>query len=217
MPTSEVTNKPRLPRVRVFIDYWNLQITLNESEARATGQTTTDVRFKIDWRNFPGWVASKAAEVVRVSEFSYEGAIIYASYNPRTDRSFKNWLLTWLDRQPGIQVDVRERRPKALPKCPSCHEEIEACPKCNARIVATVEKGVDTAIATDMIRLAWEDAYDIAVLVTSDSDLVPAAKFLDQKGRRIVQGGFPPSGVELATACWASFDLFSLRGEFRRP
>lgn len=41
-------------------------------------------------------------------------------------------------------------------------------------MVGTVEKGVDTFIATDMIRLAWENAYEIAVLASSDSDLVPA-------------------------------------------
>lgn len=68
-----------------------------------------------------------------------------------------------------------------------------------------------------MIRLAWEDAYEIAVLASSDADLVPAVEFLNQKGRRIVQAGFPPTGVRLATACWASFDVFGHRGEIERP
>ena len=56
------------------------------------------------------------------------------------------------------------------------------------------EKGVDTAIATDMIRLAWEKAYDVAVLASSDGDLVPAVEFLDLKGARIIQAGFYPRG-----------------------
>lgn len=202
-------------RIRVFIDYWNLQLTLNDRESEAIGQD--DVRFLVRWKDFPGLVAGKAAELLEVSEFSYEGAIIYSSYNPRADPKFKNWLSNWLDRQPGIQVVALERRPKAPPRCPACHQVIETCPKCNNRIEATVEKGVDTAIATDMIRLAWEDAYDVAIVVSSDGDLVPAVKFLDQKGRKVIQAGFPPSGVQLATACWASFDLFALREEFRRP
>jgi len=83
-------------------------------------------------------------------------------------------------------------------------------------LAGTVEKGVDTAIATDMIRLAWEDAYEVAVLVSSDADLVPAVEFLDLKGRKVIQAGFPPKGVSLATACWASFDLFPQRAEFLR-
>jgi len=202
------------PRIRVFIDYWNLQLTLNDRESETTGQD--DTRFLVRWRDFPSWVAGKAAELLGVSEFSYEGAIIYSSYNPRADSSFKNFLSNWLDRQPGIQVVALERQPKAPPKCRACHQVIETCPKCNNQMVATVEKGVDTAIATDMIRLAWEDAYDVAVVVSSDGDLVPAVKFLDQKGRKVIQAGFPPSGVQLATSCWASFDLFALREDFRR-
>lgn len=204
------------PRIRVFVDYWNLQITLNARESEITGQE--DTRFKVDWRDFPGWVAGKAAEVVGVTQFSYEGAIIYVSYNPKTevDRPFRNWLMNWLDRQAGIQVDIRERQPKAAPRCQSCHRPIEICPNCGVPIAGTVEKGVDTAIVTDMIRLAWEDAYEVAVVVSSDRDLVPAVEFLDAKGRKVIQAGFPPSGVDLATACWASFDLFALRDEFRR-
>jgi len=83
-------------------------------------------------------------------------------------------------------------------------------------IVSTIEKGVDTLIATDMIRLAWEDAYDPAVLATSDSDLVPAVEFLNVRGRKVIQAGFPPIGIDSATACWGSFDVFKDRAEIAR-
>jgi uncharacterized protein (TIGR00288 family) len=36
------------------------------------------------------------------------------------------------------------------------------------------EKGVDVRIAVEMIRLARENKYDIAYLLSSDTDLVPA-------------------------------------------
>jgi uncharacterized LabA/DUF88 family protein len=77
--------------------------------------------------------------------------------------------------------------------------------------------GVDTLIATDMIRLAWENAYDVAVLATSDSDLVPAVEFLDVKGLKVIQAGFPPMSADLATKCWASFDVVIQRSEIARP
>jgi hypothetical protein len=64
--------------------------------------------------------------------------------------------------------------------------------------------------------LHWEDANDIAVLASPGADLVPAVRFLDQKGRKIIQAGLPPSGVQLATTRWASFDIFRHREEFRR-
>ncbi len=34
--------------------------------------------------------------------------------------------------------------------------------------------------------------------------------------QRFVQAGFPPKGVDLASACWASFDIFAMREEVRR-
>lgn len=68
-----------------------------------------------------------------------------------------------------------------------------------------------------MIRLAWEDAYDVAVLATSDSDLIPAVEFLNLKGLKVVQAGFPPRGINLATACWASFDVAPQQREIERP
>jgi hypothetical protein len=207
------------PRIRVFIDYWNLQLTLNEREGQQTGQK--DVRFKLDWKALPFWLAGKAAAMAQIVNYVPEGAIIYASYNPNTEegRSFKSWATSWLNRQPGLQVQCHERQPKSAPKCNICHRSILNCPhpECQARLSGTIEKGVDTAIATDMIRLAWEGAYEIGVLASSDADLVPAVRFLDQKGKRIIQAGFPPLGVSLATACWASFDIFQCRDEVRRP
>lgn len=204
------------PRIRLFVDFWNLQLTLNDKEAKQTGQT--NVRFPIDWLALPTVLCTEAARILGVQEYTYEGTIIYVSYNPLSadDAKFRNWLATWLDRQPGIQVEMRERQPRAAPACPSCHMQITTCPHCDEEIKATIEKGVDTAIVTDMIRLAWEESHDVAVLASSDRDLVPVVKFLDQKGRKTIQAGFPPWGVDLATACWASFDMFPLRSQFSR-
>jgi uncharacterized LabA/DUF88 family protein len=209
----------RIPRVRVFVDYWNLQLTLNERVAEETSQQ--EVRFPIDWRSLPAWLARKAADVTNTPNYQFEGGIIYASYNPHTaeGRKFHGWATSWLNRQPGVQVVSYARHPKSAPTCQACHQAILRCPRpeCGEVLAGTTEKGVDSAIVTDMIRLAWEDAYEIAVLASSDADLVPAVNFLNQKGRRIVQAGFPPSGVNLATACWASFDIFRQRHEIQRP
>lgn len=208
-----------LPRIRVFVDYWNLQLTLNERESAHLHQV--DARFKLDWGKLPLWLAQQAAEATKIDKFTFEGAVIHASFDKNTPegRKFNNWATGWLNRQPGIQVCCHLRRPKNAPKCSECHQTIHTCPRseCGEPISGTVEKGVDTAIATDMIRLAWEDAYDIGVLASLDADLVPAVHFLDQKGKRIVQAGFPPKGIDLATACWASFDIFRKREEIRRP
>ncbi|MFZ0769802.1 MAG: NYN domain-containing protein [Candidatus Sulfotelmatobacter sp.] len=219
MAAIPVAPKGSVPRVRIFVDYWNLQLTMNHKEEAATGQQ--GVRFKVDWRGLPVWLARKAAEKTGIGAYSFEGAIIFASYDPNTQdgRGFNNWATNWLNRQPGIQVQYHARQARSCPKCNVCHREIALCPHadCGSKIAGTIEKGVDTAIVTDMIRLAWEGAYDIAVLASSDADLIPAVKFLDQKGLKVIQAGFPPSGVNLATTCWASFDIFAGRDEIRRP
>lgn len=47
----------RIPRVRVFVDYWNLQLTLNQRIQTESRQA--NVRFQIDWRALSAWLAGK--------------------------------------------------------------------------------------------------------------------------------------------------------------
>ncbi|WP_088283638.1 NYN domain-containing protein [Kineosporia sp. A_224] len=42
------------------------------------------------------------------------------------------------------------------------------------------EKGIDVALAIDMVRLAMQGAYDVAVLVSADTDLLPALETVTQ-------------------------------------
>lgn len=203
-------------RVAVFVDYWNFQLRFNHLEARRQGHA--DVRFKVDWKGLGSVLARRACEAVEISDHAFEGVTVYTSYDPSTEdgKRFRHWATNWLNRQPGVRVECRERKPRLPPRCPSCHQDIEACPHCARLMKGTSEKGVDTLIATDMIRLAWEDAYDLAVLATSDADLIPAVEFLRHKGRKVVQAGFPPHGSDLARVCWASFDVFRHRELIRR-
>ncbi len=111
------------PRIRVFVDYWNFQLSLNEVEAKKIGASKEATRFRIDWKQVGPWLAHRAAQLVGLddSAYSFDGVIIYSSYNPKTetDRGFHRWMTTWLDRQPGISVECRERRRKAPPRCPA--------------------------------------------------------------------------------------------------
>lgn len=52
------------------------------------------------------------------------------------------------------------------------------------------EKGVDVKIATDLIVGAYEDTYDTAILVSSDTDLIPAIAKVRQLGKAIEYIGF---------------------------
>lgn len=190
-------------RVRIFVDFWNFQIRLTE----------WDSVFKLDWKKLGPWLAQQAgAEFLAAGQLgraTYEGLHVYISYDPRksTDEGLRRWASNTLDRFPGVQVCLKERRRKDPPKCPMCHVLVDICPHCGKSMKGTVEKGIDTAIVTDMIRLAWEESWDIAVLVSADRDFVPAVEFLGQKGRKVINAAFPPKGMELSKKCWATFDV----------
>lgn len=53
-----------------------------------------------------------------------------------------------------------------------------------------VEKGVDIQIAVDMLKLAYNDAYDVAVLVSGDGDFADAIKVIQDLGKQVENATF---------------------------
>jgi len=47
------------------------------------------------------------------------------------------------------------------------------------------QKGVDVLLAVDMISFALNESYDVAILVSGDSDLVPAVDVVKTLGRHV--------------------------------
>jgi len=52
------------------------------------------------------------------------------------------------------------------------------------------EKGVDVKIATDLIIGATDNLYDTAIVVSSDTDLIPAIKYIKYKNKKVEYVGF---------------------------
>ena len=52
------------------------------------------------------------------------------------------------------------------------------------------EKGVDVQIAIDLVIGAVENSYDTAIVVSSDTDLIPAIKYIRSKGKMVEYVGF---------------------------
>ena len=129
-PVAGTTSVTVPLRIRLFVDFWNLQLLLNERET--TTVTTVPVagaRFFIDWQKLPECFVQKAAALLRISNYTYDGTIVFTSFNAKTDegKSFRRWATGWLERQPGIQVTCFERRPRSTPRCHKCHRAIENC------------------------------------------------------------------------------------------
>ena len=149
----------RIGGVRVFVDFWNYTLSMRG----------VDEDFRTDWSSL-GPVLSRAATelVTAAGTGEYQGLNFYGSYDPNRekDRKLLRWATTKVSSFPGVSVSIVPRqRKRSPPRCPACYDEVATCPACGADMRGTEEKGVDLRMATDMIRLAWSDNYDIAVLV----------------------------------------------------
>lgn len=70
------------------------------------------------------------------------------------------------------------------------------------------EKMLDTHIATDLIGDATFDVYDIALLVSEDSDFIPAVDFVQEmRGKHVIHVGFGGHMNDLRSKCRHRIDL----------
>jgi uncharacterized LabA/DUF88 family protein len=191
-------------RTRVFIDFWNFQLNWND---RAGGD-------KIDWPTVPRVLideAKKKLEAAGITEpLALEETLVYASYNPVTEGKLRDWLEGFLDRQPSFNVKTRQRKSKRRKvHCSQCGTDNDTC-VCGAPFMWAPEKGVDTAIVTDLLSLAGEDAYDVAILLSSDADHIPAVEWIQARGRKVINATWANHGFDLKRTCWAEIELDSV-------
>jgi uncharacterized LabA/DUF88 family protein len=78
------------------------------------------------------------------------------------------------------------------------------------------EKGVDVRVAVEMIRLAREDKYDKAYLISSDTDLVSAVEEVKSFGKAVTYVGFP-SGQSFGLTKACESNVILLRAEDLNP
>lgn len=186
-------------KTHIFIDFWNLQLSMN---------STASSSYRLDWKKLSPWLVDQACGAVGHT-LSFEETHVYMPYSPNSkkDAGLRDFATNVLSRFPGVQVSMLERKAQTPPICSTCHQPITSCPHCGNSLVRTVEKGVDTAIVTDMVKFAWEGALEVAILVSSDRDFIPVVQMLTAKGYKVINAHFPPIGMNLAGVCWASIDV----------
>lgn len=198
-------------RTRLFIDFWNLSL---HWQKRAEG--------RIDWAKIPP-VLLREAEL-RLRKAGLEDPLllqetrVYASHDvSEQGKRLRNWLHSLLEREPSFQVRTKTRRtrPRTV-HCRRCGHIVDRCSNCGSIYLCAPEKGVDTAIVTDLVSLASEDALDVAVLASTDSDFIPPVEWLQDRGFAVVNATWINGGFELEDACWASFTLDSLTTDLVR-
>ncbi len=102
-----------------------------------------------------------------VTKLSGEDDLIrtYLAGSYRDDKDRARNFFNSVDRQPQIYMKEFKRRDER-------------------------EKQVDVYLATQLVALAYENAYDIAYLVSGDEDFVPAIEIVQQKGKIVVAVSF---------------------------
>jgi hypothetical protein len=100
----------------------------------------------------------------------------------------------------SVMVPIYRRTPR--------EDQLGGCQYTSGGIPIAPEKMLDTHITTDLIGDATFDTYDIAILVSEDSDFVPAVAFVqDMRNKQVVHVGFGSRTTELRSACRHRIDL----------
>ncbi len=185
----------KLERVRIFVDYSNFK-----ERWRSVTEAYPHENFR--WDAFPQVVLTHLSRLGHIGpDLEMRAVKIYASVSPVLQKAesvvgaqehrkgkaevepeaFKRWLRDDLDQLPSYTVDISTR----------VNDPVEC--DCGTTNDHFVEQGVDTKIAIDLLALATRNAYDIGVLVTEDSDLVPSTRCVQRiLDKRIVHLGFAP-------------------------
>jgi len=107
------------------------------------------------------------------------------STEPEQQKANQRFLskLGWID---NLQIRLGRimKRTNAI-ECEHCHK--------TNNFKTHIQKGVDTRIVVDMITLAFSDAYDIAILVSGDSDLSEAVDCIREHTRKKVENACVPN------------------------
>lgn len=184
-------------KVRIFIDYWNFQLNWNERANDA----------RCDWLALPEVLTRATEEIVRTDGLTFDGAHIYAAVDLHNE-NLLNWLESFLERQPGFMVKTSRlvRRQRGI-RCSSCGVEVELCPQCGEPYTVSSTKGLTTSMVCDLMGLAYEHAYDIPIIVSSDTELIPLMRRLVDGGRKVIHAGWRDSGSDLTREAWGAIDL----------
>src|SRR5262245_42847634 len=107
-----------------------------------------------------------------------------------------------------LMVPIFRRTPR--------EDQLYSCNFTSGGIPIAPEKMLDTHMAVDLIGDATFDVYDIAVIVSEDSDFVPAVDFVQEmRHKHVVHVGFGSHTNDLRAKCRHRIDLGKDRA-FRR-
>ena len=105
----------------------------------------------------------------------YESFHLNSTPNPPTDAqdAFHTWIKMAPPKGPKMRVQLYKLKDLHC-ECPTCHHQFER----------QVQKGVDVAIATLLIKLAVQKKYDRVILSAGDGDFEDAVEYVKDEFRK---------------------------------
>lgn len=208
---ASLTPPARACRVIVFLDYWNFQIGWNQRAPLSSGKRT-----QCDFLALPSESVALAEGALSAFDRSPLHLIqtrVYASHDRDNVKDLKNreWMHQLMGQRDDFVVRNAPRLTRSEPtRCRACAHEVSTCPNCQRPYTRAAEKTVDAAIIVDLLSLAWDGLYDVALLISSDHDFLPVIDTLHHHHMRVINGRWDDQGTRLADRCDASIRLDAL-------
>jgi len=192
----------QVPRATVFIDGANLYRGLKSIGVRAKeidttkvarklvqGRELVEVRYYIGKVDRSGGRAYEANRELIATLEAAPGIVLRLGYIQRTEEA-----------NPCAEDVARYLANLGSVRLPgSAFQDLTAIATKHRRISVFREKGVDVALAVDLVRLAHDDAFDVAYLVSGDGDFGPAVETARAFQKRVIAAG-PAIGRRLREA-----------------
>jgi hypothetical protein len=205
-------------RVRVFINHLDFARAWQFEHSKLTGTPLTSAEKNnvllesknIRWEMLPQAILEHLDQMGYIDQTPKEMRAIdvYASAdraNNEQRSEFETWLDEELDPLAGYQVHPFLRKKENKKLCSHCEEPLDR---------SEFVKGLNTKVACDLLSHAVNDAYDIAVLIMDDEEIVPSVLSVQEIfDKQIIHIGAKGEGEALRSAAWGHITLEDLVSE----
>lgn len=164
-------------RVMIFIDGQNLLHACIDQAAKVDKTKKLKIREEDFEKYLIGLIPNSTLAQVR----------FYTGIVPEQKQRYKRQekYLRTLETKLKWKVDRKVARTYPM-YCPSCRQKkgIQSpivCQNCGIKMETTENKGVDVALATDLLIQGLENGYDVALLISGDRDFAPVIEKLGER------------------------------------
>lgn len=171
-------------RSMVFIDYQNFNIAM-----KSYLQGLSEKHFNVNYYNLAQNLNDKVIlNPILLKTFLFA----YKPCKQLLELDFYNNYYNWLS---GLKskdyFEVIEGIQEIRPVNKQTKIDIK-----NSETYTTVEKGTDINLAVHMLSKAYQNSYDVAILVSGDTDYIPIIEILHQIGKIVILAVLPTQNID---------------------